>query len=353
MEFALDSTGESPAADPTSQHPDQSGLITAAEWNDLDHWAFWQELTLHQEFGPWIGEWQIPTFERLSVRVADAAGEPARDVLVEVRDHGGSVYAKTNGKGRAELFLKEPGVEPRVYVDGHQVEGELPTEGDGAIGVRLNYSPEDFRAVDLAFVVDATGSMGDELEFLKDDLRAIISEVDGLHGNVAIRTAAVFYRDQGDTYVTRHHAFTRDLSQTVNFIGKQSAEGGGDFPEAVHSGLRVALRELAWSKAARTRIVFLLLDAPPHGEEEIMEAYRELLGEATRTGIHIVPVVASGIDKPTEFLMRLTAIVTNGTYVFITDDSGIGNDHLEATVGEFEVEYLKDLLVRVIGEYID
>ena len=49
--------------------------------------------------------------------------------------------------------------------------------------------------------------------------------------------------------------------------------------------------------------------------------------------------------------MRFMAISTNGTYVFITSDSGIGNPHLEPTVGEYEVEFLNDLLVRLINKY--
>jgi hypothetical protein len=39
--------------------------------------------------------------------------------------------------------------------------------------------------------------------------------------------------------------------------------------------------------------------------------------------------------------------------VFITNDSGIGNDHLEPTVGEFKVEYLNDLMVRLINQYLE
>jgi hypothetical protein len=50
--------------------------------------------------------------------------------------------------------------------------------------------------------------------------------------------------------------------------------------------------------------------------------------------------------------MRSFAILTNGTYVFITDDSGVGNDHLEPTIGEYELEKLNDLLVRLVGEYV-
>ena len=82
-----------------------------------------------------------------------------------------------------------------------------------------------------------------------------------------------------------------------------------------------------------------------------MTVYRNLIAQYAQSGIRIVPVVASGIDKSTEFLMRMTAIRTHGTYVFITDDSGIGGEHLEPTVGEYEVEFLSDLLVRLIGRF--
>jgi len=42
---------------------------------------------------------------------------------------------------------------------------------------------------------------------------------------------------------------------------------------------------------------------------------------------------------------------TNGTYVFITNHSGVGNEHIEATVGEYQVEKLKDLIARLIIAY--
>ena len=44
-------------------------------------------------------------------------------------------------------------------------------------------------------------------------------------------------------------------------------------------------------------------------------------------------------------------MATNGTYVFITNDSGIGNEHIEATVGEYQVEKLRDLIARLIIAY--
>jgi hypothetical protein len=37
--------------------------------------------------------------------------------------------------------------------------------------------------------------------------------------------------------------------------------------------------------------------------------------------------------------------------VFITNDSGVGNDHLQASVGEYQVELLNKLMVRLINKY--
>ena len=54
----------------------------------------------------------------------------------------------------------------------------------------------------------------------------------------------------------------------------------------------------------------------------------------------------------TEFLLRFLNIVTGGTYVFITNDSGIGGSHIEPTIGAYDVEYLNDLMVRVINGFL-
>jgi len=35
----------------------------------------------------------------------------------------------------------------------------------------------------------------------------------------------------------------------------------------------------------------------------------------------------------------------------MTNDSGIGNNHLEASVGEYQVEKLNNLMLRLITKY--
>ena len=72
-----------------------------------------------------------------------------------------------------------------------------------------------------------------------------------------------------------------------------------------------------------------------------------------KNGIKLIPVAASGIDKDTESLLRFLDIVTGGTYVFLTDDSGIGYPHTEASVGDHEVEKIADLMLRLIKKYVE
>ncbi|HEY8895198.1 MAG TPA: VWA domain-containing protein, partial [Niastella sp.] len=189
--------------------------------------------------------------------------------------------------------------------------------------------------------------------YLKTELLDVINQVKSTNSNYIIRTGAVFYRDEGDDYVTKRSDFTTNSNATLDFIRDQSAGGGGDFPEAVHTAVKEAVQQLAWSSRAKSRIMFLVLDAPPHDNDAVMATLAEQVKAAAKKGIRVVPITASGINKLTEYLMRQIAIATNGTYVFITNDSGIGNNHLEPTVGEFKVEYLNNLMVRLINQYLE
>ena len=153
--------------------------------------------------------------------------------------------------------------------------------------------------------------------------------------------------------MVKHSGFTGEARSTNDYIGAQRADAGGDYPEAVHTALNTTLTELQWSEQARTRIAFLLLDAPPHYTTAVISDIHASLQLDAAKGIKIIPITASGIDKETEFLMRLMAMTTNGTYVFITNDSGVGNDHLQASVGEYQVELLNKLMVRLINKYTE
>lgn len=335
----------------------QGGLVTAGEWNDLDNWAFYQKTLMKEPFKGFPDDWQMYTNHRIAVALT-AKNKPAANATVTLFRNDTPIWtAKTDNLGRAELwvgaFQKEKELNPtllRLKVNEQWVSTATISETQVNRIALDETLPSPTNQVQIAFMVDATGSMGDELEFLKMDLKKVINEVQKTNTQLKISTATVFYRDEGDEYVVKHSPFTEDINQTIEFISQQRADGGGDFPEAVDKAL-VQLNQLQWQPEARTRIAFLVLDAPPHNKPAVISSIQYSVKTAAASGIKLIPVVASGIDKTTEFLMRFIAMYTNGTYVFITDHSGIGNKHLEPSVGEYQVEKLSDLMVRLIKKY--
>ena len=335
----------------------QGGLVTAGEWNDLDNWAFYQKTLMKEPFKGFPDDWQMYTNHRIAVALT-AKNKPAANATVTLFRNDTPIWtAKTDNLGRAELwvgaFQKEKELNTtllRLKVNEQWVSTAAISETQVNRIALDETLPSPTNLVQIAFMVDATGSMGDELEFLKMDLKKVINEVQKTNTQLKISTATVFYRDEGDEYVVKHSPFTEDINQTTEFISQQRADGGGDFPEAVDKAL-VQLNQLQWQPEARTRIAFLVLDAPPHNKPAVINSIQYSVKTAAASGIKLIPVVASGIDKTTEFLMRFIAMYTNGTYVFITDHSGIGNKHLEPSVGEYQVEKLSDLMVRLIKKY--
>lgn len=335
----------------------QGGLVTAGEWNDLDNWDFYQKTLMKEPFKGFPDDWQMYTNHRIAVAIT-AKNKPAANATVTLFRNDTPIWtAKTDNLGRAELwvgaFQKEKELNTallRLKVNEQWVSTAAISETQVNRIALDEALPSPTNVVQIAFMVDATGSMGDELEFLKMDLKKVIAEVQKTNTQLKISTATVFYRDEGDEYVVKHSPFTEDINQTTEFISQQRADGGGDFPEAVDKAL-VQLNQLQWQPEARTRIAFLVLDAPPHNKPAVINSIQYSVKTAAANGIKLIPVVASGIDKTTEFLMRFIAMYTNGTYVFITDHSGIGNKHLEPSVGEYQVEKLSDLMVRLIKKY--
>jgi hypothetical protein len=99
------------------------------------------------------------------------------------------------------------------------------------------------------------------------------------------------------------------------------------------------------------KLVFLIIDAPPHENEVTMRKFRSKIVDALAKGIKLIPITASGIGRETEFLMKFMVMMTNGTYAFITDDSGNGEAHLTPVVTDYEVAKLNGCIVRLISQY--
>ncbi|MBD5129568.1 MAG: VWA domain-containing protein [Ruminococcaceae bacterium] len=335
--------------------PPQSGLLTGGEWNDNSHWADWNALYGSQE--DWKGyknDWKIADNYRLTVTVK-SDGQPFEGAKVK---WGDGMSAVTDNKGKAYLFSDSDVPPSSVYVSGNgdvaaamQVDW-VPNEHDLTLSADIDGEVSPIKQkLDLMIMCDTTGSMGDELEYLKVELEDIVKSIKSQNANIPTRVSVNFYRDSEDEYEVRQFPFSENIDEVAEAIRDQSANGGGDFPEAVHTALDSAVNKHDWDEDS-VKIMFLVLDAPPHDDAQIIDSVNKYVAQAAEKGIRIVPIASSGIDKSTEYLLRAMAFTTGGTYTFLTNDSGVGYGHIEPTVGAYNVEKLKDMMIRIVNGYL-
>ena len=335
-----------------------AGKLTAGEVNDFAKWYFWPRV-IDESHKSYISDWRLAPRHRYTVQLRSKTdGAPIASRAVSLLDHSGNTLfqAVTDNTGKAELWYqlvsnnlcgKHAGL--KIRVDDKTIDAKDWSEGLNTIVLdeECNHSDD----VDVVFVFDVTGSMGDELRYLQEEMKDVISRAKDATGGLNIRTGAVVYRDHDDEYITRISRLTSDIKTTQAFIDKQEANGGGDYPEAVPEALMAALNSSGWDANARARIAFLILDAPCHKDSATLALLHDQILNAAAVGVRIVPVVCSGVDKSGELLLRAMALATNGTSFFLTDDSGIGHSHLKPTTDSLKVEHLNDMLVRTIVEF--
>ncbi|HMW50432.1 MAG TPA: VWA domain-containing protein, partial [Cellvibrionaceae bacterium] len=219
---------------------------------------------------------------------------------------------------------------------GNKIEITLPT----TVAANTN--------IDVTLVLDTTNSMADEIKYLQAELAQVFNDIAADYAGASIRVGLVAYRDEGDIYVHKEFPFTEDLTRFNADLASLFAGGGGDAPEAMDQGMNGAL-SLNWRENS-TKIMLLVADAPPHNYE-IAATWKAAL-KAREQQIHIVPVGASGLGKRAEFLMRSMAALTHSRYIFLTDDSGVGNSHDEPSVDCYVVTRLDASIRRVLASLI-
>jgi von Willebrand factor type A domain len=176
--------------------------------------------------------------------------------------------------------------------------------------------------VEVAFVLDTTGSMGGLIEGAKRKIWSIATAIVDSNPDADIRMGLVAYRDIGDDYVTKRIELTSDIQDLYANLLELKARGGGDWPESVNEALDVAVNKLQWTKGGDARrIVFLVGDAPPHMDYAQDTKYPITLSVAKQKDI-IVNAVLAGNAIDTERVWRDIAQNGNGRFIPIPQDGG-------------------------------
>jgi hypothetical protein len=176
--------------------------------------------------------------------------------------------------------------------------------------------------VEVAFVLDTTGSMGPLIEGAKRKIWSIATAIVDANPAAEIRMGLVAYRDIGDEYVTKTFDLTTDIQDLYANLLELKARGGGDWPESVNEALEVGVTKLAWTQGPEIcRILFLVGDAPPHMDYAQDTKYPEVIRMAADRGITVNAVQAGGA-RDTERVWREIAQRGNGRYIPIPQDGG-------------------------------
>lgn len=208
--------------------------------------------------------------------------------------------------------------------------------------------------LDVLFLLDATGSMSDEIFQLQDNILSISSQVAELPGRPNVRFGLVAYRDRGDEYITQVYDFTPDVQEFQLALMDVSAAGGGDEPESLNEGLHDAIWRPEWRVENTVSLIFLVADAPPHLDYANDYNYADEMVEASRRGIKIHVIASSGLNVQGEYIFRQIAQYTGGYFIFLVYEStpqASGEPGTEHHVQEtYTVEDLDELVIRLIEE---
>jgi hypothetical protein len=211
--------------------------------------------------------------------------------------------------------------------------------------------------VQICFLLDATGSMKDEIQKLKDVIFSIHARIQKLPSNPELEFSTVAYKDVTDDWLVLGRPFTANIDTFQLNLEDVRASGGGDYPEDLGSGLAYTLDSLKWKDNA-VMFIFLIADAPPHVDYKTDKDYAWGMKQCRKRGIMLTSVGASGLRPVGEFIFRQMSVITNGRFVFLhygeqgesegaatAADPGKVSHH---TGSNYNVRRLDDIVVDII-----
>ncbi len=184
-------------------------------------------------------------------------------------------------------------------------------------------TPLDRPRIEVAFVLDTTGSMSGLIEGAKQKIWSIANQMASGQPAPEIRIGLIGYRDRGDAYVTRVFELTDDLDEIYGQLQQFRAEGGGDTPESVNQALHEAVSGLSWTPGTDTyKVIFLVGDAPPHMDYANDVSFSTSVARARQQHIVVNTVQCGSLGSTTPFWQQI-ASSGSGQYVSIAQDGAM------------------------------
>ncbi|HAK45451.1 MAG TPA: hypothetical protein DCO79_05980, partial [Spirochaeta sp.] len=220
----------------------------------------------------------VDVSERITLKLTDADGKAVPGAGIKAAADKGGVTGVTLADGSyqinpSELFSSNARNKNNFMIEiygGDSLPGfysklTVPRDGDRTIEIpaeSLRVIPDPV-PLDIVFVMDTTGSMGEEINRLKNTIQIIHMNLTSLSVAAEIRFGMVLYKDIGDDYRTQLIPLTSDIDFFQAALSQVEAFGGGDTPEDLEAALGELVKEMDWKPEA-IKLSYVITDAPPH-----------------------------------------------------------------------------------------
>ncbi len=345
---------------PAAAAPSASGL--QAGFAD-DNKQFNYFVNFLAEYGGEVPHLPIPVEERIILKVTDNAGKPVPNADVRVTAEGELLAAgRTYADGTFLFFPSEHAPSIGSYTAAVSALREsrsvvFDRAGKRQVDVKTQAARPAYQNVplDILFVLDTTGSMGEEIQRLKTTIEIINLNLAALSSRPRVRFGLVLYRDRGDDYTTEVVPLTEDLARFKKSLEGVRADGGGDDPEDLQSALHDAMREVRWNTEG-IRLAFVITDAAPHLDYGADYTYVDAVHDARAAGIKVFSVGTGGLDIAGELPLRQISQYTYAKYIFLTygeqGESGGGapGSVSHHTGSNYQTDKLEAIIIRFARE---
>ncbi len=305
----------------------------------------------------------IPIEERIILKVHDKEGKTVANAGIAIYD-GDRLLCE--GKSYADgTFLFFPSeyeaslTRYRAVITWQQAQQEVVIDRQGPRELVLQleqprYIPEN-TPLDILFILDTTGSMGKEINRLKNTIEIINLNLASLSSKPAIRFGMVLYKDRGDEYVTKIIPLTEDLEKFRAALNRVTAAGGGDTPEDLQSALYDGIEKIEWNKEG-IRLCYIITDATAHLDYEQSYTYANAVHDARKKGVKMFTIGTGNLDIAGEYILRQISQYTYAKYIFLTygeqgeSEGGKPGSVSHHTGANFQTDKLESIIIRFTKE---
>lgn len=310
-----------------------------------------------------VQHYPLNVSERIIIKVVDSRNKSIANARIEIRANRKTLAeGKTYADGTFTFYPSEYDPKINAYTASistgpikrdvsidRQGRREIVVSMDGERQIPKNIP------LDILFIMDTTGSMGEEISRLKSTIEIINLNLASLSTKPRIRFGMVLYKDRGDEYVTQVVPLTGDLEKFRSELDRVGASGGGDEPEDLQSALKDAIKKTAWNSDG-VRLAYIITDAPPHLDYGQDYTYITAMKDAKKAGIKIFSVGTGGLNLMGEYILRQISQYTSAAYIFLTyGEKGESEGGREGSVSHhtganFQTDKLETIIIRLAKE---